>query len=83
MCTHYPPTSHRIVVDIPSKTFIPDSGSSHYTKEGNMLLRPRTLVFLFATVTFLAASIGLGSSVFAKECMPMALEAPKRPALCL
>ena len=48
-----------------------------------MLLRPRTLVSLFATATFLAASIGLGSSVFAKECMPMALEAPKRPALCL
>lgn len=32
-----------------------------------MLLLPRTLVSLFATATFLAASIGLGSSVFAKD----------------
>jgi len=32
-----------------------------------MLLLPRTLVSLFATATFLAVSIGLGSSAFAKD----------------
>ena len=46
---------------------IPDCGSSHCTKEGNTLLLPPTLVSLFAAVIFFAASIGLGSSAFAKD----------------
>jgi hypothetical protein len=67
MCAHHTATTPRIVVDIPSKTPIPDSGSSHCTKEGNMfVLLPRTLVSLFATATFLSASMGLSSSAFAK-----------------